>query len=131
MDKIETDTFAWVEWMIKERENHGWSQSDLAREAGIKRQTINGYESRRRTQPDEKVLVRISQALGYHPEYLPRMAGLLPPELNRDPWAEKMDHKLRKLSPGLRSVAERLIDGLIQEEESHEKAKPKTKTAKA
>lgn len=131
MDKTEADIFAWVDWIIAEREKREWSQADLARKAGIKRQTINGYESHRRTKPDEQVLVKISEAFGYHPEFLPRMAGLLPSEPNRDEWAEKTAHKLRKLSPPLRSVADRMIDGLLQEQETNEKPKTKIKSARA
>lgn len=131
-DKMETDSFAWVEWIIAEREKHDWSQADLARKAGIKRQTINGYESRRRTNPDEKVLVKISQALGYHPEFLPRLAGLLPPEPDKDPWIEKMNAKLQRIPPGLRDAADKMIESLAvgEVELSQIKTKSKAKAAK-
>lgn len=74
------DQFAWVDWMIAERQKYGWSQSDLARRAKATRQTINDYEMRRRVEPDEKILARISIALSYPPDHLPRLANLLPPE---------------------------------------------------
>jgi Predicted transcriptional regulators len=41
--------FAWVEWIVEEREKREWNQSTLARKVGITRQTVNDYESRRRT----------------------------------------------------------------------------------
>lgn len=128
---MEADNFRWVEWIIGERQKREWSQADLARKVGVTRQTINDYESRRRTNPDERILVKISQAFGYHPEYLPRMAGLLPPEPEHDPWIEKTSHKLQQLSPGLRGVAERMIDSLIEEDKANQKTKVKTKSAKA
>jgi transcriptional regulator with XRE-family HTH domain len=131
-DKMTTDNFAWVDWIISEREKRVWSQADLARKADIKRQTINGYEGRRRTNPDEKVLVKISQAFGYHPEHLPRMAGLLPPEPDKDPWIEKMNAKLLRVPPGMRDAADRMIESLAtgEAEPNQNKATRKTKAAK-
>lgn len=84
MDKMTVDNFAWVDFMIEEREKLGWSQADLARKVGTTRQTINDYESRRRANPDEKILVKISKALGYSALHLPRLAGLIPEEVGTD-----------------------------------------------
>lgn len=84
MDKMEADTFAWVDWMIAERERREWTQADLARKAGTTRQTINGYESRRRADPDVEILGNISKALGYSALHLPRLAGLIPAEAGTD-----------------------------------------------
>lgn len=92
------DTFAWVEWIIGEREKREWSQSDLARKVGVTRQTINDYESRRRTNPDEKILVKISQAFGYPPEHLPRLAGQLPPAVDISEEISQIIHEVEKLS---------------------------------
>ena len=82
------DNFAWVDFMVEERERHGWTQADLARRVGVTRQTINDYESRRRANPDEKILVKISRALGYSALHLPRLAGLIPEEAKTDPETE-------------------------------------------
>jgi transcriptional regulator with XRE-family HTH domain len=128
---ISSEPFAWVDWMIEEREKRGWNQADLARKAKLTRTTISDYEKRIRPNPDIRALTRISEALGYPGDVLPRVAGLLPGEPDYDQWAETTAHKLRKLSPRLRSVADRMIDGLLQEQESNEKPKPKTKSARA
>lgn len=98
MDTQERDSFAWVEWIIEEREKREWSQSDLARRVGVTRQTINDYESRRRTNPDEKILVKISQTFGYPPEYLSRLAGQLPPALQMSEDMEQIMREVEKLS---------------------------------
>src|SRR5574343_759611 len=82
--KLTTSEFAWADWIVVEREKRGWSQSDLARKVGSTRQTIHNYESRRRTDPDETILVNISKVFGYSPLHLPRLAGLLPPETKTD-----------------------------------------------
>jgi transcriptional regulator with XRE-family HTH domain len=117
--------------MIEEREKKGWNQADLARKAKLTRTTISDYEKRIRPNPDIRALTRISEALGYPGDMLPRVAGLLPDEPDYDQWAETTAHKLRKLSPRLRSVADRMIEGLLQEQESNEKPKPKAKSARA
>jgi transcriptional regulator with XRE-family HTH domain len=72
------DQFAWVEWLIKEREEQGLSQADLARKTGLTRTTISDYERRQRANPDIEALWKISTALGYPDDFLPRLAGLLP-----------------------------------------------------
>lgn len=126
-----SEVFAWVDWMVQEREKKGWSQADLARKAQLTRTTISDYEKRIRPHPDVRALTRISEALGYPGDLLPRIARLIPDEPDYDEWAEKTTYKLRKLSPGLRSVADRMIDGLLQEQETSEKPKTKIKSARA
>ena len=86
------DEFAWVEWMKAERIKKQWSQTDLANEAHTTRQTINDYESKRRTKPDEKILGRISVALGYPADHLLRIARMLPPEPVKDETLYRIEH---------------------------------------
>lgn len=64
----------WVDWMVKERENQGMSQADLAAATGLTRSTISDYEKRLRVKPDVDALAKISIALGYSSDYLPRLA---------------------------------------------------------
>lgn len=78
------DIFNWVEWMIAERERNNMSQADLAAEAELTRTTISDYELRKRPNPDIRALVRISKALGHNALWLPRLAGLIPPEAEID-----------------------------------------------
>lgn len=98
MDKTTTDAFAWAEWIVREREKHGWTQAELARRANTSRQTINGYESRRRTDPDETILVNISRALGYGALHLPRLAGLIPPDAETDQETEDIKEAIGDFS---------------------------------
>lgn len=84
MDTRQVDSFLWVEWMIQEREKRGMSQADLAAQSGLTRTTISDYEMHKRPNPDIRALVRISQALGHNPLWLPRLAGLIPPESDVD-----------------------------------------------
>lgn len=88
----DTDSFAWVEWLIAEREAKGMTQADLARAANLTRTAISDYENRQRANPQTEALVKISVALGYPPEYLPRLAGILPPEPEADPVLDQISH---------------------------------------
>lgn len=92
------DNWAWVDWLIAEREKKGWSQAELGRRAEVTRQTINDYESRRRPNPDEQILMRISKALDFPPVFLPRLAGLYPesPEIDED--TEKIIYESQDLT---------------------------------
>lgn len=99
MDTKKIDTFGWVEWLIATREKKGWTQSDLARASGVTRQTINDYESRRRVKPDIEMLWKISKALGYPDDFLPRLAGLLPAAIELDESAERIIQETSDLTP--------------------------------
>ena len=74
----------------------------------------------------------IADALKLPPEQVFRAAGILPPERDEDPWVDEMTHKLSQLSPGLRSVAERFINSMVEGEEADRKAKarPRQRSAK-
>jgi transcriptional regulator with XRE-family HTH domain len=126
-----SETFAWVDWMVAEREKQGMNQADLARKAGLTRTTISDYEKRIRPNPSVKALGQISEALGYPSNYLPQLAKLIKADPKYDPWVDKTSHKLQQLSPRLREIADRLIDSLIEDEKAKEKPKPKTKPTRA
>lgn len=92
------DSFAWVDWMVGEREKLGMTQADLAHEAGLTRTTISDYEKRQRANPDIRALVKISVALKHSPLRLPREAGLIPPENEIDKDIEQILSEVEKLS---------------------------------
>lgn len=108
----DTDTWAWVEWLITKRQERGWSQSDLAREAGVTRQTVNDYESRRRANPDEKILAKISTALGFPPVHLPRLAGIYPEESELDE-LEQARELLAYLPEWMQAEEPRIVNRLL------------------
>lgn len=126
------DKFTWVEWIVEKRETKGWSQAQLAEKVGTTRQTINDYERRRRKNPDEAILAKISEVFGEADDYLPRLAGLLPAKPDDDPWIKKMNAKLQRVPLGLRDAADRMIESLADEEVEPRqiKVRKKTKAAK-
>lgn len=129
----DTDSFAWVEWLVAERERQSLTQSDLAKLAGLERATINGYERRRRANPDAESLAHISVALGYPPEYLPRLAKILPPVPDADPLLDQINHLYTTLrSDGSKQQAVEYLRFLKTQEEraeydAHKTSQPKKK----
>ena len=127
--KIVNTLIPFSEWLLLTLENKGWSQADLARAAKVSRSAISEIISGQR-QIGKRTATSLAEALKLPPEQVFRAAGILPPE-NDDPWVEEMAHKFSQLSPGLRGVAERLINSMVEQEEAERKKNPKSKTRSA
>ena len=106
-------------------EKKGWKQSDLARSAHISTGTISDVVSGRR-RVGKDMATSIATALKLPPEQVFRAAGILPPETD-DPWVDEMSYKLSRLSPGLRRVAERFINSMLEGEEAERIKPPQSK----
>jgi transcriptional regulator with XRE-family HTH domain len=76
------------QWVLKERGDRGWSQSDLSRLSGLHRAVISKIESGTRPMPE--TLVSLAQAFKISPVTIFRLAGLLPPgpddKINFEDW---------------------------------------------
>jgi transcriptional regulator with XRE-family HTH domain len=128
MDTEITDQFAWVEWIVSERLKKEWSQSELARRAHTTRQTINDYESGRRTEPDPEILGRISLALGYPADHLVRLIKYLPPEPTQDSTLYRINHLYHTLKDqSNKSRALEFLEFLSQQEEKNDRKGKGTK----
>lgn len=68
------------EWLVDRMEENGWSQSDFARAAGIKRGVINKAVNQKSKKPDADTCVAIARALKMSPITVFRAAKLLPEE---------------------------------------------------
>lgn len=86
------------DWLFSEMDSRAWSQSDLAREAGLSRQAISDYINRRRNKPDHEALTSIAKAFGYPPETVFRAAGLLPPKPEEEVTLEEWRYVLSQLT---------------------------------
>jgi len=112
------------EWIVAELEKRGWSRSEAARRGSISPsmfdKVINGY-----SKPGVKFIDGIAKAFKISSaEVVMHMHG----QKHDDPWVEEMEIKLRLLSPGLRAVAERFINSMVEGEDTdHQKAKSKPK----
>src|SRR5215217_7706444 len=89
-------------WVKAERERRGWSQSELARRAGLTPQAIGQLERSRRRHPYSETVAGLAQAFGITTEELYRAAygdqgvaagGLVPeasPLGNLDNWVKRI-----------------------------------------
>ena len=103
-------------WLQDQIDKRNWSQSDLARFAGLNRAVINKALNSQ-SKPAVETLESIARGLKLSPEVVFRAAGLLPPQTDEDPWVEEMSHNLGKLTGARRAIAESLVRSLIEQEE--------------
>ena len=66
-----------VDWLSKELDQRGWSYRELARRSGLSNSTISNVMTGQRSATDA-FCKKVGRALGYSPEALMRMAGILP-----------------------------------------------------
>lgn len=66
-----------VTWLTVEMDKRGWSNSELARRAGITPSNVSMVISGTR-QPGWDFCAKIARPLGHSPEHVLRQAGLLP-----------------------------------------------------
>ncbi len=102
------------QWLIKERSDRGWSQSDLARTADISRQVVSDYEGYKRKYFDEEILVKIARAFELPPEMVFRVAGLLPAKPNIDEETEELNHLIDQLPADKKSIARSILKALLE-----------------
>lgn len=96
------------DWLLEKLEERGWSQSELARRAGIGNATLSRIISgARQAGPD--VSTAIARVLGERPEMVYRLAGLLPPGPS-----DEQSAQIREIVEMLAS----LPDGPIREQAS-------------
>ena len=119
------------EWIVSELDKRGWSRSEAARRGDISPsmfdKVINGYSN-----PGVKFIEGLARAFKISPAEVMVHMGNKPVEIG-DAWVEEMEMKLRRLSPGMRSMASRFIDSMLEDEQQDvkRKTKPKPKSTSA
>ncbi len=97
------------EWLWKEMEQRGWSQSEMCRRCGIAQASLGRLLSGKRN-PGAKACLGIANALNYSPEAVFRAADLLPVVDNHVKLIEEWREILIRLTPDnrqeLREIAE-------------------------
>lgn len=88
-----------VSWLISEMNSRGWSNSELARRAGVVPSTISLLVTGK-SNPGEDLCTGIARAFRITPEEVFRRAGLLPPLLDtdNDPNITRVVEYLRRMS---------------------------------
>ena len=72
-----------ITWLTNELNERGWSNSELARRAGIVPSTVATILNQQKS-PNPKTCTSIARALSVPPERVFRKAGLLPPTIIGD-----------------------------------------------
>lgn len=114
-------------WIREGLSELGKNQAWLAEKIGVQAPQVSRIISgASEATPD--LLSAIADALGKPRAQAYRAAGYLNQESPDDEWVEEMSFKLNKLSPGLRAVAEKFINSMLEGEENDQrKARPKPK----
>ena len=113
------------EWLKAQIKQQDMNQSELAAKIRVHPPQVSRIISGERTATTD-ILVKISDALRLPRETVLGAAGILPPETD-DPWVDEMSYKLSRLSPGLRRVAERFINSMLEGEEAERIKPPQSK----
>jgi transcriptional regulator with XRE-family HTH domain len=92
------DNLKFGHWLQAQREQRGWSQSDLARLSGLHRQIINKTESGV-SRPSVETYLALADALKISPIAMLRIAGLLPPGSDDQARFDDWQFVLSQLSP--------------------------------
>lgn len=103
-------------WLQQEMKKRGWSQADLAREAGLSRGAV-GNVLRQEREPGKGFLIGIAQALRLPPEEVFRIAGILPDTNEDDSYAKEAAHLVGLLPEEKKQIAVDYIRFLLEMEE--------------
>lgn len=109
-----------VKQALKKR---GLSQIELSQRANVSPAQISRIVNDERGASLDTLLL-IADTLGIRRDHILRAAAGLPDlQENSDAWVEEMNHKIKLVPAGARSIAEKMLDALI--EEPQPQAKPK------
>ena len=112
------EKISFSEWLQIEISKRGWSQSDLARAAGLNRAVINKLINGK-SHPRPPTLEAVSRALKIPIETIYRAAGLLPANPDHDDMLEEAIYVLQNIHSAQRkATAVALLKALISEEEN-------------
>ena len=115
------ERISFSEWLQKEMNKRGWSQSDLARAADLNRAVINKLLNGK-SHPQPATLEAISRALKIPVESTYRAAGLLPANSDTDETLEEAIYVLKNIHSAQRkATAVNLLKALIAEEENEQR----------
>ena len=104
------------EWLLQELKTRNWSQSELAKKAGLHRQVISTYIGGQRQKPDYEILLAIARALKIPPETIFRAVGWLPESKEITPDQERLLYLFNNLTPKNQQYALKLLAALGEED---------------
>jgi transcriptional regulator with XRE-family HTH domain len=117
-----------VEWLQREMNKRGWSQSDCARAANLNRAVINKLLNGK-CRPQPVTLTAIARAFKIPVETAYRAAGLLPPNSDMDDTSAEVMYLFNSIqSPHRKTTVLMLLKALAIEEENEQQSDSKTGT---
>ena len=110
------------DWLNEQMQEHGWSQSDLARSSGLSRQVISYYLSDKSKSPDKDALQKLAHAFKISPITIFRKAGLLPSEGGEHASFEDWQYLLNQLTPDEEEEMRQIVELKIERRQKAEQA---------
>ena len=110
MTTIEID---FVDWLNGELIKKDWNPAMLAKKGGLDSGVLSRILNRERN-PGTSSLTSIAEALGYPPEFVFRMAGILPPEKEKDPSDEELLYLFQKLTDQEKEIIRAQVRALVE-----------------
>lgn len=104
---------SFTEWLNGEMEKKNWKPADLCREAKIDSGFLSKVLSGIRN-PGKMFVNRVAVALNYPPDFVARMAGLLPPEKEKDPSDEELLFLFQKLTDQEKEIIRAQVRALVE-----------------
>lgn len=111
------------EWLLQKMNLDNISQADLSRMTGLSTGAISNLINQVRS-PSPEALRKIGKALNVSPDRIFRIAGLLPPEPEKDHLTEEAEFLLSQLSPYQRQQAVKFIRFLAEEKGGYNASDP-------
>ncbi len=115
------------EWLSQQITKNGYTPASFAKRAGFSKQAIYNYLDGRL--PDRGGLEKIATALRIAPEEVFKIA-VKGHKKSDDPWADEISHKLSTLDESRKSIASKLLDALMDEQEKEQDIQTKGRGAK-
>src|SRR3990172_817697 len=120
---MQVDDF--VEWLESELGKRKLSRAEFSKRGKIAAPQVTRVLNREQN-PGLKFLFATARALKLPRSIVYRAANIDDMDKNNaDEWVEEMDHKLSLLDPKYRSIAERIIDSMLAEEEAESRPNAK------
>jgi transcriptional regulator with XRE-family HTH domain len=112
-----------AEWLSSECQLRGWSQSELARRADLKRQTVNYIFNGQSKNPDIATLKKIAKALKVNENIVLRAAHVVQPVSERTALKEELDLVINDLSPDEQRLIVSIAKGMKEGKKNNRRQK--------
>lgn len=107
-----------VDWVNLVMNEKNITQADIAKTGYVTRGAVSALLVKRIKSVGVDMCRAISSATGIPLATVYAKAGLLPPDPGLDPWVEEQKRVISELTGSRRKLAERLLQGLLDEEQS-------------